>query len=95
MTDCFVWHSSALPRHSSHVHYRVQRSLELELLNHIMAYKDHASAPYIQLTSRRIHSPGFDDIVAEHDIESHYTLLAFTDTPIVSHMSFTLWICEN
>ena len=43
-----------------------------------MAYKDHASASYVQLTGQRIHSPEFDnDIVAKHDVESHYTSLAF------------------
>ena len=43
-----------------------------------MAYKDHASVSYVQLTGQRIYSPGFDnDIVAKHDIESHYTSLAF------------------
>ena len=43
-----------------------------------MAYKDHISASYLQLTGQRIHSTGFDnDIVAKHDVESHYTSLAF------------------
>ena len=41
-----------------------------------MAYKDHASVSYVQLTGHRTHSPGYDDIVAEHDVESRDTLLA-------------------
>ena len=63
--------------HTHSRHYRVQRSLELEALNHSTAYKDHASASYVQLTGRRIHSPRFDnDIVAKHDVESYYISLA-------------------
>ena len=43
-----------------------------------MVYKDHASVSYVQLTGWRIHSPGSDnDIVTKHDIESHYTMLAY------------------
>ena len=41
-----------------------------------MAYKDHTSASYVQHTGRRIQ--GYDnDILAEDDVESHYTSLAF------------------
>ena len=36
-----------------------------------------ASASYAQLTGWRVHSPEFDDIVSKHDVESHYTSLAF------------------
>ena len=45
---------------------------------------------YVQLTCRRIHSPGFDnDIVANHDLESHYTLLASNGyAHFCIHMSF-------
>ena len=40
--------------------------------------EDHVSASYVQLTSRILHSPGYDsNLVAEHDAESHYTSLAF------------------
>ena len=43
-----------------------------------MAHKDHTSASYVQLTGRGIHSPGCEnDTVAEHNIESHNTSLAF------------------
>ena len=40
--------------------------------------KTHVSTSYVQLTGRRIHSPGFDNnIVTKHDVESHYTSLVF------------------
>ena len=69
------------PWHNPHVHgreYRVQRSLAVETLTRWTAYKGHSSASYVQFAGRRIHSPGYDDdIVAEHDVESHYTSLAF------------------
>ena len=49
-----------------------------------MAYKDHASVSYVQLTGWRIHSPGFDnDTVPKHDVESHYTSLAFNRYALV------------
>ena len=66
---------------SSHAHgrqYRVQRSLAVEVLTNWTAYKGHGSASYIQFTGHRINLPGYDnDIVAEHDVESLYTSLAF------------------
>ena len=38
--------------------------------NLICVYKDHASAPYVQLTGCRIQKQEYDnDIVAEHDVE--------------------------
>ena len=69
-----------LDTNSSHAHswqYRVQRSLAVEVLDRWMVYKDHASVSYVQFTGRRTHSRGYDnDIVTEHDVESHDTSLA-------------------
>ena len=43
-----------------------------------MAYKDYASASYVQLTGCKIQKPEYDnDILTEDDVESHYTSLAF------------------
>ena len=43
-----------------------------------MVYNGQGSASYIQFTGHRIHLPRYDnDIVTEHNVESHYTLFAF------------------
>jgi len=56
-------------------------------------YKYHLSVSYIQ-QNRRSHSWEYDNIVAEHNVESHHIpCLHFTFTPVsISHMSFALWL---
>ena len=54
-----------------------KQSTKVEVLNRWTTYKDHASVSYVQFKGRKTHSRGYDNLVAEQDIETHYTLLAF------------------
>ena len=57
---------------------RVQRSLAVEALNHLMTYKGHASVSYVQFKNLKTHSQRYDNNVdAEHNTETHHTSLVF------------------